>query len=292
MIVNKQTLTTLNVAFNAAFAEGFGQAMADHEPFTMTVPSMTAEAEYGWLGHISSLREWVGERVLDGLVSHGYTIRNRTFESTVRVRREDIEDDNLGIYRPLFMELGRAAAAHPCELVYGALKGGFDTKCYDGQFFFDTDHPVAGASVSNDGGGAGDPWFLMDCSRMMKPIIHQRRQDYVLTSMDALDDEPVYMRREFLHGVDGRGNVGYGLWQLAYGSKEPLTATRYADAREAMLEFKSDAGRPLGIMPTHLVVSPGSEQVAREILMAERLANGATNVWRDSAQLIVSPWLA
>ncbi len=292
MIVNRTTLSTLNVAFNAAFREGFGQAVMDHEPFTMTVPSMTAENEYGWLGHISSLREWLGERVLDGLVSHGYTIKNRTFESTVRVRRNDIEDDNLGIYSPLFMELGRAAAAHPCELVYEALKKGFERDCYDSQYFFDTDHPVAGASVSNDGGGSGDPGFLLDCSRMIKPIIHQTRQDYVLTSMDALDDEPVYMRREFLHGVDGRGNVGYGLWQLAYGSKEALNATRYRDARKAMLAFKSDAGRPLGIMPTHLVVAPSQEQAAREILMAERLANGATNVWRGSAQLIVSPWLA
>ena len=26
------------------------------------------------------------------------------------------------------------------------------------------------------------------------------------------------MRKEYLYGVDGRYNAGYGLWQLAYGS--------------------------------------------------------------------------
>ena len=100
------------------------------------------------------------------------------------------------------------------------------------------------------------------------------------------------MRDSFRYGIDGRCNVGYGLWQLAYGSKQGLTADNYASAREAMLAFKADEGRPLGIVPTHLVVPPSLEKEGREILMAERTGGGDTNIWQGSAALTVSPWLA
>ncbi|WP_409449985.1 Mu-like prophage major head subunit gpT family protein [Aromatoleum sp.] len=43
---------------------------------------------------------------------------------------------------------------------------------------------------------------------------------------------------------------------------------------------------------THLVVGPSNEAKARELLEADRNASGATNVWRGTAKLIVSPWLA
>ena len=293
MLVNRGTLNTLYTSFSAAFREGYGQAPADHERFTMVVNSMTSTEEYAFLGQWPGLKEWVGERVLRGIADHEYSIKNKKFESTIEVDRDKIEDDQYGVYGPMFREAGYASAAHPCELVYAALKDGFSELCYDGQFFFDTDHPVAGGVQSNmEAGGAGLPWFLIDTRRMLKPIIHQVRRPYNLTRMDDLEDENVFMRDQFLYGVDGRCNVGYGLWQLAWGTKQPFTATRYKKARAAMLAFKADEGRPLGISPNLLVVPPTAEEEAREVLMAERDAAGATNVWRGSAEFIVSPWLS
>ena len=293
MLINRGTLDTLYTAFNAAFREGFGQAPADHERFTMRVTSMTSTEEYAWLGQWPGLKEWVGERVLRGIADHEYSIKNKKYESTIEVDRDKIEDDQYGVYSPMFREAGYASAAHPCELVYGLLKDGFTAKCFDGKAFFATDHPIDDDNTqSNSGGGSGTPWFLIDTSRMIKPIIHQVRRPYTLTRMDDLDDENVFMRDQFLYGIDGRCNVGFGLWQLAYGSKQTLDSEAYRDARAAMLSFKADEGRPLGIMPNLLVVPPTLEEIAREVLMAERDAAGATNVWRGSAEFIVSPWLA
>lgn len=292
MFVNSGNITTLYTGFNAAFTEGFGQAPADHVPLTLDVSSMTRVQEYGFLGQFPSMREWVGERVLRGIHEHGYSIRNRKFESTIAVKRDDIEDDHYGIYRPMFAEMGRSAAAHPCELVYATLKSGFESLCYDGQYFFDTDHPVDGASVSNTGGGAGTGWYLLDCSRMLKPVIFQRRRDYDMRYMDDLDDEHVFSQDEFRYGVDARVNAGYGLWQLAYGSRQPLSEASYVAAREAMMAFKGDEGRPLGIMPTHLVVPPTLESEARQIIKAMLIGGGDTNVYYGTAELIVTPWLA
>ena len=297
MIITQGTLQTLFVALNAAFREGFGQAPLDYQKFTMMVSSMTSTEEYAWLGQWPGLKEWVGERVIRSLIQHEYSIKNKTYESTIGVERDRIRDDQYSIYAPMFAELGRATAAHPAELVYGALVAGFDTKCFDGQYFFDTDHPV---DQQGDGGvqrnisdpvGTGTAWFLIDTSRSIKPIIHQTREAYDLTRMDDPTDENVFMRREFLYGVDGRCNVGYGLWQLAYASKQELNATTYSAARAAMHQFQADSGRPLGIMPNLLVIPPTLETKARELINAERLANGATNVWRGTAEVLMSPWL-
>lgn len=192
------------------------------------------------------------------------------------------------------MEQGRAAAAHPCELAFTALKNGHQKLCYDGQYFFDTDHPDpnSSGSLSNWGGGSGALWMLMDCSRMIKPVIFQRREDYRMVRMDDETDESVFMRRKFRYGVDCRVGVGYGLWQLAYGSRDDLTADHFEAGCVAMNELKGAGNRPLGINPTHLYVSPSNWKEGLEILNAERLSSGATNVFRGVATLVKTPWLA
>ena len=292
MIVNSGNLQTLYRGFNAAFREGFGQAADAHAPITLDVTSTTRTEEYGWLGQFPSMREWVGERILRGIAEHSYAVKNKKFETTVEVKRDDIEDDHFGVYAPMFSEMGRSAAAHPCEMVFGLLKKGFSTTCYDGQYFFDTDHPVNNKSVSNDGGGTGSNWFLADCSRMIKPLIFQRRRNYDMKRMDLPNDEHVFMNDTFRYGVDARVNAGFGLWQLCYGSKQTLDSDNYEAARTALLNMKGDEARPMGVMPTHLFVPPSLEKEALELLNAERNASGATNVWRGTAKLVVTPWLA
>jgi phage major head subunit gpT-like protein len=257
----------------------------------MVVPSSVREETYAWLGAFPKMREWVGERQIKNLTLQSYTIKNKDWEVTIEVDRNDIEDDAIGVYRPIVAELGRAAAQHPDELVASLLKDGFTKTCYDGQYFFDTDHPVGTGTASNFGGGSGTAWFLLDASREIRPLIFQSRREVEFVSKDRPDDESAFMRKKYIYGVDRRDNAGYGLWQLAYGSKDTLDATNYGAARAAMMGFKDGEGKPLGIMPSLLVVSPELESAAREILINERDASGATNQWRGSAELLVLPWL-
>lgn len=297
MLLNSTTLRTLGVSFNTAFKEGLNSvAEPTYKRVSMVVPSSTAENEYGWLGKLPRIREWVGDRVIQNLKAHSYTIKNKSFEQTLGVDRDHIEDDNIGIYSPLFQEMGRSASVFPDETIWPLLAAGFGTPCYDGQYFFDTDHPVldengAEATVSNTGGGAGAPWFLMDVSRAVKPVIWQERKGWDYVSLDRPDDDNVFMRKEFVYGVDGRFNAGFGLWQMAYGSKQALDADSYAAARAALTGMKGDYGRPLGLMPNLLVVGPSNEAVALKVLLAEQDAAGATNVWRGTAELLVVSWL-
>ncbi len=63
-----------------------------------------------------------------------------------------------------------------------------------------------------------DAWYLLCTRRSLKPIIYQERKKIKLVSKTADNDDNVFMRDEFLYGADGRNNVGYGFWQMAYGS--------------------------------------------------------------------------
>lgn len=298
MIINTTTLDALRTGFNTSFRRGLGQATSLYTRVATTVPSSTKDNTYGWLGKMPNMREWVGPRHVHGLASHDYRIKNRSFELTIGVDRDDIRDDNIGVYDPMFVELGESVAAHPDLLVWDLLKNGWNTLCYDGQNFFDTDHPVLGAdgqtvaSVSNSGGGSGAAWFLLCTKRALKPIIYQEREKASFVAKDNPNDTNVFQNKEFVYGVDGRWNVGFGYWQMAFGSKQTLNATNYEAARAAITGLKGDHGRPLGLVPDLLVVPPTLEGAGRELLKSALVNGGETNKWANSAELLMVPWLA
>jgi phage major head subunit gpT-like protein len=298
MHINNSNLSALNIGFKALFQNAFQGAKTDWQQVATLSPSTTAVEQYPWLGQIPGMREWIGDRVVHAVDTHGYSIKNITFESTVSVPREKIEDDQYGVYNPMFQELGRAAASHPDTLVIGeTLKEGFTRLCYDGQPFFHTDHPVLDkdgntVSVSNTGGGSGTPWFVMDTSRAIKPLILQIRRPAQFVAKTSLNDDNVFERKTFVWGVDGRWNAGYGFWQMAYGSKQELNETNLAAAIAAIGSCKGDYGRPLGLRATLLVVPPALEFVASKLIVAKTVANGGENVLANRLELLVSPWLA
>lgn len=291
MELNQAALAAVYKSFKTIFNEAFQGVAPEWEKIAMPVPSSTGTEEYGWLGAFPKLREWIGDRHVKNLQAHGYSIKNKDWEASVAVNRNSIEDDTYGVYRPFIAEMGRSSAAHYDELSFAMLPLGLTALCYDGQYFFDTDHPVGAGVVSNYGGGAGAAWYLLDTTRAIKPIILQKRKPAEFVSLDRATDENVFMRKEFIYGVDCRDNAGFGLWQLAYASKQTLDATNYAAARAAMMSFKDDEGKPLGIKPNLLVVPPTLEGNGRAILLNERDDAGATNSWRATAELLVTPWL-
>jgi phage major head subunit gpT-like protein len=289
-------LDNLFKGYNALFQRGVSSAPSWWRRIATQVPSTTRENHYGWLGSMPKMREWLGERVINNLTQHSYSVVNRTFEATVAVPREDIEDDQYGVYGPMMEMMGANAAAHPDRLIFDLLKAGFATACYDGRPFFDASHPVKGPDdtvrmVSNTGGGSGAPWFLLDCSKPLRPLFFQERRPADLVRMDDPNDQNVFLKKEYIYGTDMRCNVGFGLWQFAYGSKAALDATSYGAARAALAAMRDDADKPIGVMPTHLVVGSALEGAGRVLIAAANNTDGASNIWAGTAELIVSPFL-
>lgn len=296
MLVNAANLDSLRVGYKTTFQAGLALADQDWMQIATVVPSSTKEQKYGWLGKIPKVREWVGPRAIQNLMQHDYSIKEKALELTLAVDRDDIETDNLGIYAPLFTEMGASTGSEFGSMVYSQLSAGFSTNCYDGQFFFDTDHPVLDAAgnpvaVANTDGGGGTPWFLLDVSRPIKPIILQKRKDFEFVALDKLTDENVFMNKEFVYGADARANTGYGFWQMAWGSRQLLNAANYEIARAALGGMKGDYGRPLGIKPGLLVVPASLEGAANRILNSEYGTAGITNEWKGTAKMLMTPWL-
>jgi phage major head subunit gpT-like protein len=298
-IVNPALITALRAGFSKAFQDALAATATDWEKIATRVPSSNASNTYGWLNQFPKLREWVGDRVVKDMAAQAYQVQNKLYEGTVGVKRTDIEDDNVGVYTPLFAEMGRAAKTHADELVFALLAAGATTTCYDGQFFFDTDHPVypnvdgtgTATTVANVVAGANPAWYLLDNSRALRPLIFQERTMPELEALAATNDEGVFVRDEYRYGIRYRCNAGFGFWQLAYKSQATLDATNFNAAFAAMQAIKADGGRPMGVKPTHLLVPPSLRAAALALIEAQLTGGGDSNPNYKAVQVIVSPWL-
>lgn len=154
MLVNAQNLTAVFINLKTIFNKAFEAAPSQWQETTMLVPSGSSQNDYAWLSRFPRMRKWLGDKVIKSLAAFKYTIVNDDWETTVEVDRNDIEDDQIGIYAPMAQEAGFSSKQLPDEIDADLKNGAFAGICYDGQYFYDTDHPVAGASVSNKGTAA------------------------------------------------------------------------------------------------------------------------------------------
>lgn len=151
MIVNQANLHGLTVSYSTAFNKSFDTVAPNYQKVATVVPSSTGEQDYKWLGQIPEMREWIGEREVQSLAAYDYSLKNKKFEMTYGVPREDIEDDKYGVYAALFSNMGESAALHPDKLVFEAMMNGFTALCYDGKPFFAENHQVENTTYSNKG---------------------------------------------------------------------------------------------------------------------------------------------
>ena len=139
-ISNLLTSGLKTIFFDAYDAAG---PAAQYPRIATVVPSGKDQESYGWLGAIPTMREFVDERMPKGLSEHNYSIRNKKWEVSIGVDRDALDDDQYGQIRVRVQGLGAEAQRHKDQLVFELLAAGFAaTKgtCYDGQYFFDSDH--------------------------------------------------------------------------------------------------------------------------------------------------------
>jgi phage major head subunit gpT-like protein len=296
MIINAQNMADLTRAYRANFNGGMGEVQPQWNQIATEVPSTTGSNVYPWLGRFPGMREWIGERVVKNLTTNRYQLANKSWEETIEVARDDIEDDQYGVYAPLMTAMGQAAATQPDELIFATVKAGFTAACFDGQFFFDTDHPVTGAdgsvtSASNLYAGSARAWFLLDTTRPLRPFIFQNRRRPEFIAKDRPTDDNYFYKKSFLYGTDSRNAAGYGFWQMAFASKETLNEANFEKVWSDMSSQSGDEGRPLPIRPNVLLIGTKDEITAERILKNAARTGGETNVNLNRVRIIASPWL-
>lgn len=106
---------------------------------------------YAWLGQSPAYREWVGGRNAKKLSESAFQIHNRHFEATLDILKKDLRRDKSGQAMARIDELARRDASHWASLLSTLIAAGAATACYDGQYFFDTDHSEGSSGTqSND----------------------------------------------------------------------------------------------------------------------------------------------
>jgi len=228
----------LEAGLKAVFFEQYESAPSDWQRIATVVPSNADTEDYAWLGGVPAMREFKDERLPAGLLEHGYSIKNKTWEASIAVERAALEDERYGQIKVRIQGLGREARRHQDELVFTLAKNGFATACYDSQYFFDTDHSEGESGTQSNKGTSA------------------------------------------------------------------LSATALQSAISAMMKFKDDRGKPLGIIPDLLVVPPDLQWTAMELLnsayypdlVSQTGGSGGTqklaaNVLKGRLDLLVSPYL-
>jgi phage major head subunit gpT-like protein len=95
---------------------------------------------YGFLGQTPAMREWIGSRQAKGFSGQGVTVLNKHYEATIEIQKKDARRDKTGQLDARMSEFADRGQTHWASLLSTLLLNGASTVCYDGQYFFDTDH--------------------------------------------------------------------------------------------------------------------------------------------------------
>lgn len=301
-VLTQALIDAFNTTVHAAFNKGLGAQNMDWAQLAKEIPSDARNNTYAWLSQFPAFREWIGARLHKVAKERAYTVDNKPWENTFDVPRSDFEDNNLGMYSAVAESFGEAIGDLKNDLVFGGIKSGFTNICYDGQYFFDVDHPVAPnedgsgvvVNVSNMQAGILEPWALLCTKRAPKAFYLQNRTGApeFIGKNNAASSDYVFENDKFTWGGRWRGNFAFGFWQLAFGSKAVFDATNFNAAYNAMMTVKADGNRQLNIIPDTLIVGPANRVAAENLITTKTLANGADNALYNRVKVVVNPLMA
>lgn len=151
-------LAALKTQLAKNFRSTFGSAAVHSKRLGLysEIPSSAKSNTYDWLANMAGMREWIGPRIVESFKERSFEIINKHFEKTLEVNIDALEDSavsaiaDAGARQMIFLEGANKldddllfnASSTAMGAVSGLLGVATATTCYDGQYFFDTDHPT------------------------------------------------------------------------------------------------------------------------------------------------------
>lgn len=148
--------------------------------------------QYAWLGQVPQLGEMRGEKKFSQLRDTDWTVRNVEYQGGLAIPKKHVLYDKTGQVQIRVNEMAERSNAHWVKLITTLILNGASTACYDGQYFFDTDHSEGDSgsqsnSVSHNVTTTTDP----TATEMIDAIL------YGVESMLAFkDDRAEYVNEE------------------------------------------------------------------------------------------------
>ncbi len=151
MQITQGNLDAVFTGLKATFSEALQSTETGRiEQLMESVPSTNGTENYPVATLLGDLEEVLDEVTITSIGTFVKSVPNRTFARIVQIGRNDIADDNIGVYRPGVRQLARRAALYPLRLAAEGLLLGFSEEWIDGNSVFsDTHEWVGGATWSN-----------------------------------------------------------------------------------------------------------------------------------------------
>lgn len=137
--------TLIRETAQAAFWQNFEAFPDVMQNLAFRVTSTSDQETYPWLDAAPSVREMKGGRIPKSVAEREWTIKNKMWENTVEVGYPLVKYGKLGAIAALVGNLGAKARANVFKQISTLMSTGDATTCYDGQYFFDSDHADSGA---------------------------------------------------------------------------------------------------------------------------------------------------
>ena len=210
-VITSQRLKDVSAGFQTTFNKNFSENKTQWDKVATRSGSTSAKEIYGWLADTFGMKELVGEMIIEDIKANDYELKNLKFYDAKKVAKDDIEDDRLGTYGPMFAMMGRGANIAYDKIIFDRLTNGFTNLCWDGKPFFATNHPTGykNNTFSNKGtkkfsadnlrdalialqtvkNGNNDPWGFGNDPSSLVIVSHPKNkkaiEDVVLVSKGA-----------------------------------------------------------------------------------------------------------
>jgi len=132
--------TSLEKGLKTLFLQNFTAESSYADRLCFVETSASDQEKYEWLGQAPQMSELKGERKITPLSDTGYTLSNTTYESTISIKRNHLEDNQTGSIRRRIQQMAQTASAHVNKLVINALVNATTNTGYDSVAFFSDSH--------------------------------------------------------------------------------------------------------------------------------------------------------
>lgn len=154
MEVSSSSLTTFFTQADVKFGTALAAVDKWQPLLSTTMPSATTQNAYAWMDRIPIMRQWLGDRVINQVSTQQIIVPNLPFELTDALLKEDVMNDQFGIFNMNLQFMAMQAGKWPDQQIANflinsaAATSSTPALGYDGKTMFATDHPVLGSGVS------------------------------------------------------------------------------------------------------------------------------------------------
>lgn len=152
MHITPQSLRDLRVALSMLFAGARTKTPSVYQDFATRVTATAKTMSFPQHASTRKLRRWEGERKVVNCKAYDYRVTAEKFELTMGIPVEEIEEDNVGAYNHLVMDMGEQSALWPDDLIFELLLRGEDANypAFDGLAMFSNSHELkSGSTIDN-----------------------------------------------------------------------------------------------------------------------------------------------